>query len=177
MEWAIITIYTSKCAQMDPQQLLKMSKFYSRCKSVTSKNLRELVPPLLGSPKVKSITHKIFILVTRNFIPCSRTTWQVRWSGDHRLRTAALQETHTLIIWCCPIFATVVAVWYLCPIFQTQWGNCQARLEGIEYHLQTDIAVKVTQGSSAYLDRQEDSFKMCFRIILRGNIDVLNCLK
>jgi len=32
MAWAIITIYTSKCAQMDPQQLLKTSKVYSRCK-------------------------------------------------------------------------------------------------------------------------------------------------
>src|SRR6218665_2940525 len=32
MAWAIITIYTSKCAQMDPQQLPKTSKFYSRCK-------------------------------------------------------------------------------------------------------------------------------------------------
>jgi len=32
MAWAIITIYTSKCAQMDLQQLLKTSTFYSRCK-------------------------------------------------------------------------------------------------------------------------------------------------
>jgi len=32
MPWAIITIYTSKCAHMDPQQLLNRSKFYSRCK-------------------------------------------------------------------------------------------------------------------------------------------------
>src|SRR6218665_4094884 len=32
MAWAIITIYTSKCAQMDPQQLPKTSKFYSRFK-------------------------------------------------------------------------------------------------------------------------------------------------
>src|SRR6218665_1694028 len=32
MAWTIITIYTSKCAQMDPQQLPKTSKFYSRCK-------------------------------------------------------------------------------------------------------------------------------------------------
>src|SRR6218665_1875684 len=32
MAWAIITMYTSKCAQMDPQQLPKTSKFYSRCK-------------------------------------------------------------------------------------------------------------------------------------------------
>jgi len=34
MAWVIITIYrpTSKCAQMDPQQQPKTSKFYSRCK-------------------------------------------------------------------------------------------------------------------------------------------------
>src|SRR6218665_841694 len=32
MAWAIITIYTSKCAQMYPQQLPKTSKLYSRCK-------------------------------------------------------------------------------------------------------------------------------------------------
>jgi len=31
MAWAIITIYTSKYVQMDPQQLTKMSKFYSIC--------------------------------------------------------------------------------------------------------------------------------------------------
>ena len=32
MAWTIITIYTSKCAQMDPQQLLETSTFYSRWK-------------------------------------------------------------------------------------------------------------------------------------------------
>jgi len=32
MAWAIITTYTSKCAQVDFQQLLKTSKFYSRSK-------------------------------------------------------------------------------------------------------------------------------------------------
>ena len=32
MAWAIITIYIYKCAQMNPQQLLKTSKFYSKCK-------------------------------------------------------------------------------------------------------------------------------------------------
>src|SRR6218665_200607 len=34
--WAIITIYTFKCAQMDLKQLPNRSKFYSRCKSVIS---------------------------------------------------------------------------------------------------------------------------------------------
>jgi len=32
MAWAIITIYTSKFVKMDPQQLPKTSRFYSRCK-------------------------------------------------------------------------------------------------------------------------------------------------
>jgi len=32
MAWAIITMYISKCAQMDLQQLLKTWKFHSGCK-------------------------------------------------------------------------------------------------------------------------------------------------
>ena len=32
MEWAIITIYTYKYAQMDPHQLPKTSKCYLKCK-------------------------------------------------------------------------------------------------------------------------------------------------
>jgi len=32
MAWAITRIYTSECAQMNPQQLLNRSKFYFRCK-------------------------------------------------------------------------------------------------------------------------------------------------
>jgi len=32
MAWAIITIYTSKCEQMNPQQLPKTSKVYSKFK-------------------------------------------------------------------------------------------------------------------------------------------------
>src|SRR6218665_2262191 len=53
MAWAIIKIYTSKCAQMDPQQLPKTSKFYSRSKKCDiKKTLGGWVPPPLGSPKV-----------------------------------------------------------------------------------------------------------------------------
>jgi len=37
MAWAIITIYTSKCAKMDPQQLPKCKKFIPDAKSVMSK--------------------------------------------------------------------------------------------------------------------------------------------
>src|SRR6218665_1917681 len=54
MAWAIITMYTSKCAQMDPQQLLKTLQFYSRCKKCDiEKTVAGWVPPPpLGSPKV-----------------------------------------------------------------------------------------------------------------------------
>jgi len=52
MAWAIITIYTSKCAHMDPQQLLKTSKFYSKCKKCDIKKTLGGGYPL-GSPKVK----------------------------------------------------------------------------------------------------------------------------
>src|SRR6218665_3949278 len=54
MAWAMITIYTSKCAQMDPQQLPKTSKFYSRCKKCDiEKTLGGgYHHPPFGSPKV-----------------------------------------------------------------------------------------------------------------------------
>ena len=58
MAWAIITIHTPKCAQMDPQQLhvLQTSQFYSRCKKCDIKNLMGwLTPPTrLGIPKVNA---------------------------------------------------------------------------------------------------------------------------
>jgi len=47
MAWTIITIYTSKCAQMDPQQLQRQN-FITDAKSVTSKNLRGVPPPLVA---------------------------------------------------------------------------------------------------------------------------------
>src|SRR6218665_615313 len=57
MVWATRTIYTSTCVQMDPQQLPKMSKFYSICNKC---NMQKPLaggchPPLspLGSLKVK----------------------------------------------------------------------------------------------------------------------------
>jgi len=37
MAWAIITIYISKCAQMDPNSYLKRNFFIPDAKSVTSK--------------------------------------------------------------------------------------------------------------------------------------------
>src|SRR6218665_939363 len=56
MVWAIIKIYTSKCAQMDPQQLLKTSKLYSKSKKCDiEKTLGGLGTTPLGSPKVKRI--------------------------------------------------------------------------------------------------------------------------
>jgi len=46
MAWTIRTIYTSKCVQMDPQQLSKTSKFYSICNMCNMQNTAEgWVPP------------------------------------------------------------------------------------------------------------------------------------
>ena len=56
MAWAIITIYISKCAQMNPQQLPKTSKFYSKCKKCDiEKTLGGGYHTPLGSPKVKHL--------------------------------------------------------------------------------------------------------------------------
>src|SRR6218665_941778 len=53
MAWAIITIYISKCAQMNPQQLPKTSKFYSKCKKCDIEKTLGVGTTPLGSPKVK----------------------------------------------------------------------------------------------------------------------------
>src|SRR6218665_158833 len=53
MAWAIIKMYISICAQMDPKQLPKTSKFYSRSKKCDiGKTLKGGYHPL-GNPKVK----------------------------------------------------------------------------------------------------------------------------
>jgi len=63
MAWAIITIYTSKCAKMDPQQLGKTSQIYSRCKKCDiEKTLGDGYHPL-GSPKVNSISECVWVLL------------------------------------------------------------------------------------------------------------------
>src|SRR6218665_3800298 len=54
MVWSIIKIYTSKCAQMDPQRLLKTSKFHSKSKKFDiEKPLGGAYHLPLGSPKAK----------------------------------------------------------------------------------------------------------------------------
>src|SRR6218665_816337 len=56
MVWAIIKIYTSKCVQIDPQQLRKTSKFCSKSKKCDiEKTLGGGYHPL-GSPKVKILS-------------------------------------------------------------------------------------------------------------------------
>src|SRR6218665_1413847 len=51
MAWPTRTIYTSKCAQLDPLQLPEMSKFYSICsKCVMQRSLVGRYP--LTSPRV-----------------------------------------------------------------------------------------------------------------------------
>src|SRR6218665_2878310 len=63
MAWAIITIYISKYAQMNPQQLPKTSKFYSICKwNIIEKTLVGVGTIPLGSPKVNRL--RVVIIVT-----------------------------------------------------------------------------------------------------------------
>src|SRR6218665_3548510 len=53
MAWAIRTIYTYKCVQMDSQQLPKMSKVYSICRKCDMpKTVWGWIPPPLGSLRV-----------------------------------------------------------------------------------------------------------------------------
>ena len=67
MAWAIITIYISKCAQMNPQQLPKTSQFYSRCKKCDIENFLGWVGTTpLGSPKVKYSTLTRRLVSARN---------------------------------------------------------------------------------------------------------------
>src|SRR6218665_3682974 len=65
MAWAIITIYISKCAQMNPQQLPKTSKFYSRCKKCDIKISLGVGTTPLGSPKVKRNLQKCHLHLSR----------------------------------------------------------------------------------------------------------------
>jgi len=61
MTWAIITIYISKSAKMNPQQLPETSKFYSRCKKCDiKKNLRGRVPPPLVARRLR-LQFRIYI--------------------------------------------------------------------------------------------------------------------
>src|SRR6218665_2330744 len=48
MAWPIITIYISKCAQMDPQQLPKTSKVYSKSKKCDIEKTLGVPPPLVA---------------------------------------------------------------------------------------------------------------------------------
>src|SRR6218665_2307349 len=71
MAWAIITIYISKCAQMNPQQLPKTSKFYSRCQMCDiEKTLGAWVPPPLGSPKVNNDISHCFTSLSLSAFAC-----------------------------------------------------------------------------------------------------------
>ena len=59
MAWAIMTIYISKFAQMNPQQLPKTSKFYSKCKKCDIEKTSGGGYHPLGSPKVKRRYNKL----------------------------------------------------------------------------------------------------------------------
>src|SRR6218665_1842072 len=69
MAWAIITIYTSKCAQVDPQQLPKTSTLYSRCKKCDiEKTLGRVGTTTIGSQKVKRSTRSLPILYRDRYV-------------------------------------------------------------------------------------------------------------
>src|SRR6218665_1838925 len=64
MAWAIITIYISKCAQMNPQQPPKTSKFYSKCKMCDiEKTLGGWVPPPLVARRLSILGLFYFLLL------------------------------------------------------------------------------------------------------------------
>src|SRR6218665_2456544 len=68
MAWAIITIYTSKCVQMDSQQLLKTSKFYSRSKKCDiEKTLGGGYhhPPSLVARRLNQLKTKVLVITRR----------------------------------------------------------------------------------------------------------------
>src|SRR6218665_1267731 len=86
MAWAIITIYTSKCAQMDPNSCLKRQNCIPDVKSVISKNRRGWVPPPLGSRKVKmNILGTLCLFSIRNCVSLSYL---------HRLSGVFLEVSH-----------------------------------------------------------------------------------
>src|SRR6218665_1874236 len=61
MAWAITTIYTSKCAQMDPQQLPKTSKFYSICKKC------DIEKTLGGAPCTPLVARRLKVCMFNNY--------------------------------------------------------------------------------------------------------------
>src|SRR6218665_974736 len=84
MAWAIVTIYTPKCAQMDPQQLPKTSKFYSKSKKCDiKKTLGRWVPP---SPLVaRSLTLAFFIHCRSYSWSYPEKFWFLRASSSFQL--------------------------------------------------------------------------------------------
>src|SRR6218665_3037813 len=74
MAWAIITIYISKCAQMNPQQLPKTSKFYSRCKKCDIEKTLGCGYHPLGSPKVNSTYNNNYYIQLSGMILTPRSS-------------------------------------------------------------------------------------------------------
>src|SRR6218665_1091368 len=83
MAWAIVTIYTSKCAQMAPQQLPKTSKFYSRSKKYDiEKTLGGVGTTPLGSPKVKGFPRVSILYGKRTRVPSNNVPNSSHYSMD-----------------------------------------------------------------------------------------------
>src|SRR6218665_506012 len=66
MAWAIITIYISKRAQVNPQQLPKTSKFYSKCKKCDIEKSLGVgtTPPLVARRLI--IVNRVFAFFMSN---------------------------------------------------------------------------------------------------------------
>src|SRR6218665_3855803 len=103
MAWAIITIYISKCAQMNPQQPPITSKFYSRCKKcdiektlgggyhhpLVARRLTLLVP----FARTKTLQNFAFSLMGLSFLNSSPRELHLPCHLDQRFSTSGTRTT------------------------------------------------------------------------------------
>ena len=80
MAWAIRTIYTSKCVQMDPQQLPETSKFYS---IFNKRDMQKTAGG--GSTEQFRLSHLIIHLLHLNDTHLNRYSVPFWYSGNRTL--------------------------------------------------------------------------------------------
>src|SRR6218665_127329 len=110
MAWAIITFYISKCAQMNPKELLKTSKFYSRCKKCDiEKNLRGWVPTPLVARRLSRLNRHILYYST---------------SCPTRSRTGKTSPSLPFCVWLhvCVLVYVFVCVWLRACVLLRLYG-------------------------------------------------------
>src|SRR6218665_513028 len=105
MAWAIIPIYTSKCAQMDPQKLPTRSKFYSRCKRCDADKTYGGVYHPLGSLKVKNVLRSHWLICFTETIMFSFTCHS--YSTEFDLYSFHCRTVRSVQKKCCPAAALV----------------------------------------------------------------------